>query len=232
MAFQMVWMVGLPWSLAFRFPSSIAALFLRRCHVKHATHVAITAPSVSIKVVKVSPLGQRLWLLIWTPIETFLNVLFSIPHNKVGYESTFCAIEFSIDHGSRSLYHRMQRYVFDETCGEFVPSFMSIGRTFGDFLCCTSGLTTDEAMTRLKIVGPNMISMSKPTVFHAIYKEFSKPFYVYQNFMVWTWAPYYYYYMAIVDTVVRVAGGLMSAAYQYRSDSSLHKISCVEGSVS
>jgi hypothetical protein len=73
--------------------------------------------------------------------------------------------------------------------------------------------------------------MQKPTVFGLIYKEFSKAFYLYQAFMVWTWAPYWYYYMAIVNTVVRVTGGIVVAVFQYISDSVLYQLTNVEGEV-
>jgi hypothetical protein len=65
----------------------------------------------------------------------------------------------------------------------------------------------------------------------SIFKEFSKPFYLYQNFMVWSWAPYWYYYMAIVNTIVRVAGGTVVAIFQYMSDLKLYGISVMEGEV-
>jgi hypothetical protein len=48
---------------------------------------------------------------------------------------------------------------------------------------------------------------------------------------VWTWAPYWYYYMAIVNSVVRLSGGIVVGVFQYLSDSKLHQISHVEGEV-
>lgn len=47
------------------------------------------------------------------------------------------------------------------------------------------GLATDEAIKRLGIVGQNTLDLKKPTIIGSILREFSKPFYLYQNFMVW-----------------------------------------------
>lgn len=71
----------------------------------------------------------------------------------------------------------------------------------------------------------------RPTIPGCIIREFSKPFYLYQNFMVWTWAPYWYYYMAIVQTVVRVTGGMVVAIFQYMADMDLYRLMVVDGSV-
>jgi hypothetical protein len=46
------------------------------------------------------------------------------------------------------------------------------------------GLTTEESSKRLGIVGPNVLDLKKPTIVGSIRKEFSKAFYLYQNFMV------------------------------------------------
>jgi hypothetical protein len=49
-AFIMTWMIGLPWTMAFRYiPCGIYSLFLRRCSMKSATHVALTFPAADAK---------------------------------------------------------------------------------------------------------------------------------------------------------------------------------------
>ena len=47
------------------------------------------------------------------------------------------------------------------------------------------GLSSHEAARRLGVVGPNVLDLKKPTILGSIVREFSKPFYLYQNFMVW-----------------------------------------------
>lgn len=131
---------------------------------------------------------------------------------------------------------------------------MTIGRWL-DRSYLYEGLSHEEASIRRGIVGPNVLDLKKPTILMSIANEFSKPFYLYQNFLVWTWgksitlivlesillllaqtlcnrsAPYWYYYMAIVNTVVRITGGLVVALFQYMSDKSLYQLVITEGTV-
>ena len=65
----------------------------------------------------------------------------------------------------------------------------------------------------------------------SIKNEFSKSFYIYQNFLVWTWAPFWYYYMAIVNSCVRITGGLVVSIFQYTSDLDLYQLMVVSGEV-
>jgi cation-transporting ATPase 13A3/4/5 len=118
----------------------------------------------------------------------------------------------------------------------FIPGRLDIteGATIGNWLnkdTLHKGLTSNEATQRLGVVGPNILDLKKPTVLGCIIREFSKPFYLYQNFMVWTWAPYWYYYMAIVQTVVRVSGGLVVSVFQYMADMDLYRLMVVDGTV-
>jgi hypothetical protein len=68
------------------------------------------------------------------------------------------------------------------------------GATIGDWLdkdTMHKGLTGNEATQRLGVVGPNILDLKKPTVLGCIIREFSKPFYLYQNFMVWCVCRYF-----------------------------------------
>ena len=40
---------------------------------------------------------------------------------------------------------------------------------------------------------------------------------------------YWYYYMAIVNSIVRVTGGIVVGVFQYMSDSGLYQLSQMEG---
>jgi hypothetical protein len=104
-----------------------------------------------------------------------------------------------------------------------------VGTTLGDFVTQSIGLTSEEAKYRFGSTGPNSVPVMKPSVWGCIVAEFSRPFYLYQNFMVWTWAPYWYYYMAISNTIVRVVGGIVVGIFQHSSDSVLYKLSHMEG---
>jgi hypothetical protein len=80
----------------------------------------------------------------------------------------------------------MWRYILDVEAGNFVPGTMDVASTSGDFLGQVGGLTTEEVTRRTGLAGPNVIPMEKPAILRSIVKEFSKGFYLYQNFMVRT----------------------------------------------
>ena len=87
---------------------------------------------------------------------------------------------------------RMRRYIYDDSSKKYIPGCCSVTQdtTIGQWLDKSylhNGLTSDESSKRLGIVGPNVLDLKKPTLFGSIKNEFSKPFYLYQNFMVWTW---------------------------------------------
>lgn len=46
-----------------------------------------------------------------------------------------------------------------------------------------------------------------------------------------SWVPLWYYYMAIVQTVVRLGGGLIVAIFHYMSDVDLYRLMVIKGSV-
>lgn len=232
-AFEIVWMVGFFWSFLFRYPSSIRDLFLRRCHLVSADYVAVMAPLKSLDSTDdlISGWGDKLTAAFCWPFELCLRGFFSYPNRKPGYRMVYCKVDTDDSTDTRGFYYCMRRFVYDEETNSFVPGTMEVGETLGDFLEQTHGLSSDEALRRFSRTGPNSIQMKKPTVLGCIGREFSKPFYLYQNFMVWTWFPYWYYYMAIINTFVRVSAGIVVGVFQYMSDSVLYQISHMEGQV-
>jgi Cation transporter/ATPase, N-terminus len=231
--FEMVWMVGIVWSLAFRYPSTgIRALFLRRCVLSSATHVAVVAPVKSIEVRRARTTVERTAEILWCPIDGIFRTIFSHPYDRPGLETVFCPVEKDVLTGTRSILHRMRRYVYNEETAAYVPGTMSVGTTLGDLLAQTEGLSQETVAERQGTAGPNVIPLQRPTILGSLHKEFSKTFYVYQSFMVWTWLNFQYYYMGIVNTIVRLGGGLVVAYFQHASDSLLYQLSDVEGEVS
>ena len=229
MAFEIVWMVGLPWTFAYKYPASVKSLFLRRCNLEDATYVAVVAPTKAVDILSVPGMGERMASLLWAPFNFILMFLFSYPHAIPGTVTNFCEVES--DGINRSFYHRMRRYVYNAEVVGFVPGSMNIGTTIGDFLDQVQGLTSDEVARRGGLAGPNVIKIKAPTIHGSMLKEFSKGFYIFQTFMVWAYGPFWYYYMMIVHTVVRVSSGIVVGVFQFMSDSVLHKLSLVEGNV-
>jgi hypothetical protein len=105
---------------------------------------------------------------------------------------TFCTVKIDPKTGSRYFYFRFRRYIFDAGQNKFIPGCWNMNHdtTIGQWLDTTymyAGLSKGEASMRLGIVGPNVLDLKKPTIVGSIADEFSKPFYLYQNFLVWTW---------------------------------------------
>lgn len=125
----------------------------------------------------------------------------------------------------------MRRYVYNVKAVGFIPGSMNVGTTIGNFLSQVEGLTSDKVARRVGLAGPKFIKMKEPTIHGSILKEFSKGFYVYQTFMVWVYGPYWYYFMMIVHTIVRVCCGVVVGVFQFMSDSVLQKLSLVEGNI-
>jgi hypothetical protein len=226
--FEIVWMIGLPWSFIFYYPDSLHSVFLRRCTLDKANYVAVEAPITSV-VVKSNPrFVQKFAKAKWGLIHLFLRTFFSYSSSQ-GTSIQFCKVDD--DKYDRSFYHRMRRYVYHAERACFISGHINVCGTIGDLLTQVRGLTTEKVTIHGGTVGHNTIHIQEPSMYSSIKKEFTKPFYVYQAFMTWTWAPYWYYYMAIVNTVFRIASGVVAGLAQYISDSTIHQLSMVDGNV-
>jgi Cation transporter/ATPase, N-terminus len=236
-AFILVWMIGIVWCFAFRYPSTgVQSLFLRRCDIRESAYVAVVAPIKTASSSNhqnnhdASISWQSRWAAqLWAPLDTVLRTIFSYPYDRPGLETVFCPVTVDAATHTRSILHRMRRYVYDDECNCFIPCSMSVGTTFGDLLKQVGGLSTEEASQRLGRQGPNVIPLPEPSVVGSLYKEFSKNFYLYQNFCIWAYANYDYWYIALVYTVCRFAGAFVVVYFQHRSDSILYNLSHVQG---
>lgn len=144
---------------------------------------------------------------------------------------TFNLVELDGETGRRSFYHCLRRYNFSDSKGKFECSTAYVGSTIGKLLDMREGLSTEEAQKTMNDVGINSIRLKKPDLVRSIQDEFDKVFYLYQNFLIWAWFPLWYYYIAILHTAVRLAGGLSVAYFQWRNDLSLYKLGQIEGEV-
>ena len=198
-AFEIVWMVGIVWCFFLKYPPSVHSLFLRRCLHNEATFVAVSAP-----VISVDANHSSVWIKCMHSISACFHSVLSFLYSDTSqhpvegshHQVTFCPVRVDEKTGSRYFYFRMRRYIFDIEAGRFVLGCLDVTKesTIGDwmnkdYLC--QGLSSDEAIKRYGFVGPNVLDLKKPTILGSIINEFTKPFYLYQNFMVWTWFPYW-----------------------------------------
>jgi Cation transporter/ATPase, N-terminus len=175
-AFVLTWMIGFPWTLSFRYiRSGTHTLFLRRCRLSEASHVAVFS-----RIKENEGLGpkckQRLAQLLWAPMDRALAFAFSYPYAEIGKELCFRKVHEDPRAPVLAIYHDMRRYVFDKSRRAFEPVQVHIGTTLGDFVSNGTGLSTAEAIKRRGTVGPNAMNVDRPTVLSSLYKEFSKAF--------------------------------------------------------
>jgi hypothetical protein len=185
-AFEIVWMVGLAFSLCLLWPPSIQSLFLRRCVSVQATFVEIFAPSTvpENKNSTYSLLGFM--SALFQLISSVFAFILPDGGRSTAVRGTveYCPVLVGAD-GSRSFFFRLRRYVYDDSAGCFVPGFMEVGSKLSDFQDCIDGLSAAEATVRRSRIGHNSIDLKTPNLLKGILEEFSKPFYIYQNFMTW-----------------------------------------------
>ena len=235
MAFEIVWTVGFLWCFFLKYPCSIRSLFLRRCLHEEATFVAVTAPIMAADTHYDNKWITRLLMRMGYAFRSALSFLYSDEMQTTALqEVTFCEVHVDPKTGSKHFYFRMRRYIYNPELKRFIPGCWNAKTNIGTWLDKSymyCGLTTHEADRRLGIVGPNVLDLKKPTLFGSIKNEFSKPFYLYQNFMVWTWGPFWYYFMAVVYALIGITGGMVVAIFQYGSDMDLYRLMVTEGTV-
>jgi len=147
---------------------------------------------------------------------------------------TFCKVRLDKTTETRYFYFQFRRFIFDKSVMKFVAGSWDVveNATIRDWLDKShlhQGLSNDEAVVRRGVVGPNVLELQKPTVMGSMFAEFSKSFYIYQTYMIWTFAPLDYYYMAILHSFIRLSGGLTVAIFQYMSDKDLYQLMVTEG---
>jgi hypothetical protein len=231
LAFEITWVVGFLWSFSFKWPHSVQLLFSKRCVLLEATYVAVSAVSEPDDITQPSgppPSFLRRLLSIFSGCLTYLmtTIFCDAPRKDV----QLCPVQVD-DMGTRYFVFNFRRYGFDSEAAKFVPGDFQVARTIADIVQSANGLTQEDVIRRRRTVGDNSIEMPKPHLWEIFVKEFSKPFYTYQNFMLWTWVPLNYFYMAFVHGSVIFTGGLTVAYFRYRNEANLYKLSHVEGEV-
>jgi cation-transporting ATPase 13A2 len=206
------------------------SLFYRRALLQEATHVAVFTPLEVDKTVDEDIGIQKRLLVLQQHFHSIMAFIFSEVHlDRQKGEVSYCRVQQ--DHGTRYFIFRLRRYSYDPTLSMFVPGQVQVGDTLGDFMALSKGLDPTEVIIRRQVVGYNTIQVRKPFLPMNIIKEFSKPFYTYQLFLVWAWYPFNFYYMATVQAFIIISGGLTVAFFLYRNERNLYRLSHVEGTV-
>jgi predicted P-type ATPase len=252
--FEVVWSIGFAWTLLFKWPYSIGSIFYKRCRMHVADTVCIFSPSTtpeslrsikqltqtekensSHKSVQRDPVYIAVLRhsahVIAGVVNNIMAGLFSMPARGNG-KMQYVPVKTDRITGTRYFVFQFRRYNYDSELETFQAGCLKIVDTIGDVLNGNEGLSTSEVERRLRIVGPNTIEMQKPNALECVISEFSKPFYCYQFFMLWTWVPLYYFYMAIIHGSCVIVGGFTAAFFRYRNESNLYKLSHISGEIS
>ena len=170
-------------------------LFLAGCVLEDAQYVAVTATTKKVETHLDSKLVVKLMTPVYTAIHRALMMLYSDKSQNrsegLHIEVTYCKVSLDSKTGSRYFNFRFRRYIHDTATNKFIPGCWNDQhvaiREWLDSSYMHQGLSNEEAAKRLGIVGRNVLELKKPTIVSSIFHEFSKPFYLYQNFLVWTW---------------------------------------------
>jgi hypothetical protein len=235
-AFEVTWFLGFFWSYALKWPYSIRSLFLRRCLLGDATHVGIFVPfQATSNHAETTAARYIVMLKLWMQRFAFFGnrvmaFLFSdVSRAQASGKIQYCVVT-ELD-GTRFFVFNFRRYNYDEQTCKFVPGCWETVKKIADLDELRPGLSRQEVQTRRALVGPNVIEMREPSLLRTLSNEFAKPFYTYQNYMVWTWVPLWYFYMALVHGSVIIAGGVTVALFRHRNDQNLYKLSQISGEV-
>ena len=232
--FEVVWLVGFFWCFFLKWPASLRAIFWHPCSLADATVVAVWTrslnknESVTSQYSAVSAVRSCL-STVGIMVNRFMAAVFGVDATSMDGTWTYCPVLTQEDDltpgGTKYFVHNFRRYNLDQDT--FVPSGWSL-TTPEDH---KTGLSPSDVQLRRKQCGPNTIPMGKPTLTKVMIEEFTQPYYTYQNFIMWSWVPLWYYYMACVQSSVIIVGGVMVALFRLRNETSLYKLTHVEGSV-
>ncbi|CAB9522845.1 Probable cation-transporting ATPase 13A4 [Seminavis robusta] len=233
LAFELAWLVSFVWTLILKWPASIEALFLRRCSLSEATHVAVFAPTRHTVKQNKDMASQSEYIArikAWT--QTFFRYLdkfFAFIFSEVHRPNVPGRYHFHKVDKEMSFSFRLRRYNYDDVTETFMPGMMIIGHSLEDMLTHREGLKTEHVIERQKVVGKNAVPMTKPTVLSVTLVEASKIFYVYQIYIIWWWFNFWYWHMGMIYFGMFVLGGATTVYVTYMNEAKLYKLGEVHG---
>lgn len=178
------------------FPHSIRSLHYRRCVLGESTHVAIAVTDSELDGEEITFQQnyiqglRKFFSAFFAVVHDVMSVIFSdrnsfgCPRKGNGY---FAVLPVLTDPGSGGKYFIFRFRRYNLAGDRFLPGSLNNLNYLKDITSAdrTNGLSSAEVKARRQIVGENHISIPKPWFPRCIQKEFSKPFYTYQLFMIW-----------------------------------------------
>lgn len=233
-AFIIAWACGFAWVLFYKRPQSLSAIFMRRSTLADATVVGVFIPdSRGVDILVRDGLEwnvTRVFKTFHSQFDGLLAFLYSEPEHSEPGQTAYCPVKVDTA-GVRHFEFQMRRYNYVAETKSFQPAELFITGKAEDLLMLKNGLTDEEAKNRVGAIGGNVIGIEEPSIARTLMREFSRIFYVYQNFMTWSWINYSYWHMGIVNTLVYSVGGLTVSYINYTNAVRLQKLCKIDGTV-
>lgn len=275
--FCLVWNIGIVWCLTLQWPYTNESLFLRRCPLKDATHVAVYHQTKSHLLSPADSKHNSLFPVfivrireaVAKGVEKLMLLIFADPNARLHREEgilEYCPVYQNPD-GSRYFVFLFRRYNFDESEDLFTQGEWNVGKTLQemapdsihkvynfelayeralkgadpkemaslgafDKLKClfAEGLSSKDVEERQRIVGKNVIEMARPSYVQTTREELTKPFYIYQFFILMIWVGPDYWYMAAAAWGIILMTACLISWFRYRGALVLYAVSHISGS--
>ncbi|CAB9523325.1 Probable cation-transporting ATPase 13A4 [Seminavis robusta] len=174
--FCVVWVTSFVWNVSLLWPYSIESLFLRRCKLMDATHVAIFHETIDRPDERTNEQQEErpkhhkcpsFIMAIVDAAQTFAWAYFTFifadpqcrPDSSKGIFD-ICPVQCNVD-GSRYLVFLFRRYNFQKITDTFEPGYWAMGKTFQDL--SPRGISTIEqaewALERIMLMDDNSESL-------------------------------------------------------------------------
>jgi hypothetical protein len=126
--------------------------------------------------------------------------------------------------GTKYFIYQCTRFVYHPETQLFKPHHFNLGETNAQLAGQTTGLSSQEAMEREELIGPNFIEVYVPNIPMAILREFSSFFYIYQFTALWLFYYFAYWQVGIADTAVILVSAIVKVYVRLKSEIRIKKM--------
>lgn len=126
--------------------------------------------------------------------------------------------------GTKYFIYQCTRYVYHPETQLFKPHNFELGQTNSELAKLTSGMTSEDAMHREELIGPNFIEVYVPSIPMAILREFASFFYIYQFTALWLFYYFAYWQVGIADTAVILISAIVKVYVRIKSEIRIKKM--------
>ncbi|KAI7902768.1 uncharacterized protein BX663DRAFT_552164 [Cokeromyces recurvatus] len=126
--------------------------------------------------------------------------------------------------GTKYFVYQCTRYVYHPESDSFSPHQFHLADTHAGLAALDYGLTSEEAIMREELIGPNFIEVYVPNFVIALFREFSSFFYIYQFTILWLFYYFAYWQVGIADTAVILVSALVKVIVRLRSEKRIKKM--------